>query len=195
MVEATSAMSGYIFTFMALAAVAWIAIRLHVHTRAEVARIKALRRRIEERSISASQVLRFHARKTLSLRRERRELVQEMEAVQTDIDRLKAEMIEMTTGERTLWAFDERAPSKADPHRVRIRHHNIREIGPHLDDATVHSWQRGRNYIIWSDDPQRAEVKARSRFPTSRGFIIEYMDVIKNPRLRNRDPGGSQPQA
>lgn len=126
----------------------------------------------QRRLKQASQALRERARATLALRREERQMEQEMMVLNHSIEEGEATAERERRSESQLYVFDERKNIGDHPYLMTIRHRDFNNLARHAPAEVTQSWQTGRRYMVWAAHEKMAVAKATQRFSQDKGYSV-----------------------
>ena len=125
-----------------------------------------------------STAIRTLARESLQLRRQHRQLTGEIERLTNDFGALKEKIQEAEHIDRRLYVLDDRRTPADQEFIIGILHPNYKgHASTNATPALSLSWMKGRRYIVWAVDKDRALDKINARLPKEQGYVIH--SVVK----------------
>jgi len=143
--------------------------------------VKARRRiqRLKEIGVQECRLVRAAGRHTLHQRRELSLMERAAEAIQRDCEQAQAQVRELEAVDRRLYVLDERRTNADQSWVAVISHANFRrDVLPDATPRLAVSWVRGRRFIVWAVDQEKAQQKVWNRYPPARGFVLLSLDLL-----------------
>lgn len=148
------------------------ALQVAVHTIKRIKKIKAQHRGQRGKASTASRAVRERAMATLSLKREERMMMQELEELNQLIAEAELVAEREKASESQLYMFDERKNIGDQAFLITLSHPDFNTLARNAPPEVVHSWQNGRRYLMWAANAKTASAKASMRFNQDKGYRV-----------------------
>lgn len=144
-------------------------------------RLKVSEATIEKaRGRQAAQVERIKkaARTNLNLRRECAALRRRKTAADIACEELEQRLSSSKAHQSRTYVLDERRTQADQPYMAKIGNADYeRKVNPKLERLALESWRRGRRFLVWAPDEQKARDRIAARLPEAKGF--DLIEIVK----------------
>lgn len=137
--------------------------------------------------------LRGLAKQSLHLKREEKQQALRRLQLQAAAERLAQKLAEIRD-DRALapCILDERRTAQDRGFIVTLMNAAPAQVIPDLTDGAVAAWRKGRRFVLWAVDEDRALLKIDHRFPKARGFrIVALVPEDETPPAAPTGPEGT----
>ena len=149
-----------------------VALQMMAHTRQRLRRARKLHEGQQSRVGAASKGVRERAAATLALRREERQMQQELEQLNQMIEKGDQQAEREKATESQIYVFDERKNMGDQAYVFQISHPDFNNLARNAPDEVVKSWKSGRRYMVWAASEKMATAKASMRFNQDKGYRV-----------------------
>lgn len=149
-----------------------VAVQMLAHTRKRLRRAHKMHAGQQNRVALVSKATRETAGTTLSLRREERQMQQELERLTQQIEEGEHQAEREKLAEAQIYVFDERKNVGDIAYVFQINHPDFNALARNAPDEVVQSWRGGRRYLVWAASEKMASAKASMRFNQDKGYRV-----------------------
>ncbi|KPF86378.1 hypothetical protein IP70_08830 [alpha proteobacterium AAP38] len=149
-----------------------VALQMVAHTRKRLRRAQKMHQGQQTRVATVSRATREQAGTTLSLRREERQMRQELERLNHAIEQGEQQAERERMGESQIYVFDERKNMGDTAFVFQISHPDFNALARNAPDEVIQSWKAGRRYMVWAASEKMATAKASMRFNQDKGYRV-----------------------
>lgn len=149
-----------------------VALQMMAHTRQRLRRARKLHEGQHHRVNAASKAVREQASATLALRREERQMRQELEHLNRMIEEGEQQAEREKAAESQIYVFDERKNMGDQAYVFMISHSDFNNLARNAPEEVTRSWKAGRRYMVWAASEKMAMAKAGMRFNQDKGYRV-----------------------
>ncbi len=114
------------------------------------------------------------ARQTLAQARELRDAKRRKTSIEFACEELEQKLKAANAADKRVFVLDDRRTQADLGWIVKLANPDYaQKVGSHVSRDTLGTWKKGRRYIVWALDEQKARDKVAARFPESKGFYVQ----------------------
>ncbi|MFV3074337.1 hypothetical protein [Niveispirillum fermenti] len=149
-----------------------VALQVMTNVRQRLRRAERQHQGHQGRVHNASQAVREHARATLALKREQRQMEVELAELEQIIEECEQQAEREKVADTQIYVFDERKNIGDTAFVSMITHPDFNNLARNAPDEVVQSWKAGRRYLIWAASDKMAHAKVSMRFNQDKGYRV-----------------------
>ncbi|MFV3128107.1 hypothetical protein [Niveispirillum sp. KHB5.9] len=149
-----------------------VALQMTAHTRKRMHRARKMHEGQQSRVGNASKAVRERAAATLALRREERQMQEELARLNGQIDEGEVQAEHDKAAETQIYVFDERKNVGDMAFVMAISHPDFNSLARNAPEEVTQSWKSGRRYMVWAASEKMAMAKAGMRFNQDKGYRV-----------------------
>lgn len=149
-----------------------VALQMTAHTRKRLHRARKMHEGQQNRVGNASRAVRERAAATLALRREERQMRDELVRLNSQIDQGEVQAEHDKSMEAQIYVFDERKNVGDMAFVLSITHPDFNNLARNAPEEVTQSWKSGRRYMVWAASEKMAMAKAGMRFNQDKGYRV-----------------------
>jgi len=128
--------------------------------------------------------IRKAGRNSLNLKRSIRDAKRRRDGAELEVEEAASKLQTADEVDHRLFVFDDRK-TKADFNWVATVSHAsfAQSVSPNALPDTIASWAKGRRFLVFALDDQKARDKIASRYPERLGFRIAAVEAQPDPKV------------
>lgn len=133
--------------------------------------------KIESRRQAQVERIKRAARGTLGQARELAAMRRRKTAIEIACQEIEERLNATRALDRRLFVLDDRRSEAEQGWIVRIVHPDYaHKVNAKLERTALENWRRGRRFLVWATDEKRVQEKVQTRFPETKGFIVQSIE-------------------